>query len=231
MAEIYSRLLEGMIANGIDRAAADRLYRMLEGFADYGFPESHARSFALLTYASAYVKHHEPAIFTAALLNAQPMGFYAPEVILHDARRAGVLVLPIAVNASRRHSDVDDAGSLRLGYHLVRGLSAEHASAIEAALPRGPFADLVDFATRTRLTGEKLELLAAADVFAPWFPARRAAIWEVRGLAERSRRGTLGRDMSTDEPDAHLATLTPVEETRLDLWSTGVSRRSRTILG
>jgi error-prone DNA polymerase len=224
MAEIYSRLLEGMVANGIDRDAAERLYHMLEGFADYGFPESHARSFALLTYACAYLKHHEPAIFTAALLNAQPMGFYAPEVILHDARRAGVVVLPIAVNASHRHSGIDEAGSLRLGYHLVRDLSAERASAIEAALTAGPFADLIDFATRTGLTGEELEALAAADVFAPWFPARRAAIWEVRGLAERSRRGTLGRDMSTDEPDAHFATLTSLEETRLELWSTGVSR-------
>lgn len=101
MTEIYSRLVDGMIAGGIDRAASDRLFRMLEGFADYGFPESHAASFALLTYASAYVKRRHPTIFTAALLNAQPMGFYSTEVILQDARRSGVVVQPIAVNASR----------------------------------------------------------------------------------------------------------------------------------
>ena len=87
MREIFPRLVEGMVANGIDRAAAEQLFHMLEGFADYGFPESHAASFALLAYASAYVKCHFPAIFAAAILNVQPMGFYSTEVLVNDARR------------------------------------------------------------------------------------------------------------------------------------------------
>ena len=90
MAEIYPKLVDGMVQNGIDRTAADQLFHMLEGFADYGFPESHAASFALLAYASAYVKCHEPAIFCAAILNVQPMGFYSTEVLVNDARRHGV---------------------------------------------------------------------------------------------------------------------------------------------
>ena len=95
MAQIYPRLVNGMVANGIEREVADRLFHMLEGFADYGFPESHAASFALLAYASAYVKCHEPAIFCAAILNVQPMGFYSTEVLVNDARRHGVVVRPI----------------------------------------------------------------------------------------------------------------------------------------
>ena len=107
MLEIYPRLVDGMVANGIDRAAAEQLFHMLEGFADYGFPESHAASFALLAYASAYVKCRFPAIFAAAILNVQPMGFYSTEVLVNDARRHGVVVRPIEVNASEYWSHVD----------------------------------------------------------------------------------------------------------------------------
>ncbi|MGH7756743.1 MAG: DNA polymerase III subunit alpha, partial [Vulcanimicrobiaceae bacterium] len=119
MAQIYPKLIDGMVGNGIDRAAAEQLFHMLEGFADYGFPESHAASFALLSYASAYVKCHEPAIFCAAILNVQPMGFYSTEVLVNDAKRHGVVVEPVAVNASEFLSFVDAAGAVRLGFHLV----------------------------------------------------------------------------------------------------------------
>ncbi|MDP9112038.1 MAG: DNA polymerase III subunit alpha, partial [Candidatus Eremiobacteraeota bacterium] len=122
MLEIYPRLVDGMVQNGIDRPAAEQLFHMLEGFADYGFPESHAASFALLAYASAYVKCHFPAIFAAAILNVQPMGFYSTEVLVNDARRHGVTIKPVAVNASEYWSHVDQSGALRLGFHLVRGL-------------------------------------------------------------------------------------------------------------
>ena len=111
-----------MVANGIERDVADQLFHMLEGFADYGFPESHAASFALLAYASAYVKCHEPAIFCAAILNVQPMGFYSTEVLVNDARRHGVVVRPVEVNASEWWSFVEPDGALRLGFHLVRGM-------------------------------------------------------------------------------------------------------------
>src|SRR5580692_1419519 len=131
MAEIYPKLVDGMVQNGIDRAAAHQLFHMLEGFADYGFPESHAASFALLAYASAYIKCHLPAIFAAAILNVQPMGFYSTEVLVNDARRHGVTVKPIEVNASVYWSRVECDGALRLGFHLVRGLGEAQQQRLE----------------------------------------------------------------------------------------------------
>ncbi len=137
MIELYPRLVDGMVHNGIPREDADKLYHMLEGFADYGFPESHAASFALLAYASAYVKCHEPAIFCAAILNVQPMGFYSTEVLVNDARRHGVVVKPIVVNESEWWSFVDQDGALRLGFHLVRGMGEVQRDRLERALSYG----------------------------------------------------------------------------------------------
>jgi error-prone DNA polymerase len=253
MAEIYPRLVEGMISSGIAREAADQLFHMLEGFADYGFPESHAASFALLAYASAYVKCHEPAIFCAAILNVQPMGFYSTEVLVNDARRHGVAVKPIAVNESEWWSFVDHDGTLRLGFHLVRGMGDVQRDRLERALSHGTdvgtvtpsshpvtrsshpvtlslskgpreFADLIDFARRTGLEREAMENLAAAGAFAPWYPTRREAMWALRGLDEREARGELGRAMEIEhEPQPQLPALTAVETTTLDIHATGVS--------
>jgi len=223
MAQIFPKLVNGMVANGIDRVAAEQLFHMLEGFADYGFPESHAASFALLAYASAYVKCHEPAVFCAAILNVQPMGFYATEVLVNDARRHGVTVKPVTVNFSEWWSFVDDEGALRLGFHLVRGLGEAQRTTLEAGLAGEPFADLVDFARRTQLGREPLEHLAAADAFRPWYERRRDAIWALRGLDEREARGELGRSMDVDEPLPELATPSAIETTSLDLEATGVA--------
>ncbi len=225
MVEIYPRMVEGMVRNGIPREDADKLYHMLEGFADYGFPESHAASFALLAYASAYVKCHEPAVFAAAILNVQPMGFYSTEVLVNDARRHGVAVKPIAVNESEWWSFVDQDGALRLGFHLVRGMGEVQRDRLERALAEpGEFADLVDFARRTGLEREALENLAAAGALAPWYPTRREAMWALRGLNEREARGELGRAMEIEnEPLPTLRALRPVEQTALDIHATGVS--------
>jgi error-prone DNA polymerase len=223
MAQIFPKLVNGMVANGIDRVAAEQLFHMLEGFADYGFPESHAASFALLAYASAYVKCHEPAVFCAAILNVQPMGFYATEVLVNDARRHAVRVKPVTVNASEWWSFVDGEGALRLGFHLVRGLGEAQRTTLEAGLAGEPFADLVDFARRTKLGREPLEQLAAADAFRPWYERRRDAIWALRGLDEREARGELGRGMDVDEPLPMLAPPSAIETTSLDLEATGVS--------
>ena len=216
MAELYPRLIDGMTHNGIPREDADKLYHMLEGFADYGFPESHAASFALLAYASAYVKCHEPAIFCAAILNVQPMGFYSTEVLVNDARRHGVAVKPIVVNESEWWSFVDHDGALRLGFHLVRGMGEVQRDRLERALAQGgDFTDLVEFARRTGLEREALENLAAAGAFERWYPTRREAMWALRGLDEREARGELGRAMEiVDEPAPALRALTPVERTR-----------------
>ena len=223
MAEIYPKLVAGMVENGIDRVAAEQLFHMLEGFADYGFPESHAASFALLAYASAYVKCHEPAIFCAAILNVQPMGFYATEVLVNDARRHGVIVRPIAVNASEWLSFVEPDGALRLGFHLVRGLGEAQCERMQAALAGAPFADVLDFARRTQLERDALENCAAADAFRPWFAQRRDAMWALRGLDERETRGELGRSMDIEEPRVRFAPLDPLVATTLDIHATGVS--------
>jgi error-prone DNA polymerase len=232
MAEIYPRLIDGMVANGIERKAADDLFHMLEGFADYGFPESHAASFALLAYASAYVKCHEPAIFCAAILNVQPMGFYSTEVLVNDAKRHGVAVKPVAVNESEWWSFVDREGALRLGFHLVRGMGDAQRENLERALRFGDsgdgapreFSDMLDFARRTRLSRESLDQLAAADAFAAWYPSRREALWALRGLDERESRGELGRAMEIErEPEPLLRALTPIEATTFDITATGVA--------
>jgi len=223
MAEIYPKLVHGMVENGIDRAAAQQLYHMLEGFADYGFPESHAASFALLSYASSYIKCHEPAIFLAAILNVQPMGFYSTEVLVNDARRHGVVVKPVAVNASEFWSFVDDEGATRLGFHVIRGLGEGQREQLEAGLRGGVFSDLGEFAARTRLAKEALENLAVAGAFGPWFTTRRDAMWALRALDEREARGELGRGMEIDEPKAAFAPLSPRETTTFDVWGTGVT--------
>lgn len=227
MLEIYPRLLDGMVANGIERAAAEQLFHMLEGFADYGFPESHAASFALLAYASAYVKCRFPAIFAAAILNVQPMGFYSTEVLVNDARRHGVVVKPVEVNASEYWSYVDGDGALRLGFHVIRGLGEVQRKRLEAGLSGDAFRDFMDFAQRTRLEKEAMENLAIAGAFAPWYPSRREAMWALRGLDEREARGELGKLMEVEEPAVSFAPLRPREETGFDLWSTGVTPRGQ----
>ncbi|MGA7748059.1 MAG: error-prone DNA polymerase [Candidatus Aquilonibacter sp.] len=229
MREIFPRLVEGMVANGIDRAAAEQLFHMLEGFADYGFPESHAASFALLAYASAYVKCHFPAIFAAAILNVQPMGFYSTEVLVNDARRHEVVVKPVEVNASEYWSHVDAQGALRLGFHLVRGLGSAQKERLEAALRAGAFSDLLAFAQRTRLEKEAIENLAVAGAFAPWFASRREAMWALRALDEREARGELGKLMDVEEPVVRFAPLGPKVETAFDLWSTGVTAKGQAV--
>ncbi len=224
MAEIYPKLVDGMVANGIDRAAADGLFHMLEGFADYGFPESHAASFALLSYASSYVKCHEPAIFLAAILNVQPMGFYSTEVLVNDARRHGVVVKAVEVNVSEFWSFVDDDGATRLGFHVVRSLGEGQRERLEAAVAHGPFADLNEFAARSGLLKDALENLAVAGAFAPWFATRRDAMWTLRGLDEREARGELGRAMEiVNEPKPAFAGLSPRETTSFDIWGTGLT--------
>ena len=229
MRDIFPRLVEGMVSNGIERSAAEQLFHMLEGFADYGFPESHAASFALLAYASAYVKCHYPAVFAAAILNVQPMGFYSTEVLVNDAKRHGVAVKPIAVNASEYWSFVEPDGALRLGFHLVRGLGDVQKQRLEAALAGGPFADLLEFSKRTQLEKEAMENLAVAGAFAPWYKQRRQAMWALRAIDEREARGELGKLMDVREPSVRFAPIEKKQETAFDLWSTGVTPKEQAV--
>ncbi len=179
-------LLEGMRARGHDRAFAERVYKQIQGFGEYGFPESHSASFALLAYASAWFKCHHPAIFTAALLNSQPMGFYRPSQLIQDARRHQVQVRPADVLQSDRDCTLEgtkgDAPALRLGLRLVRGLSRAGVDRLVAARNQCSFDSVHDLAARSRLDRRDLQALAAGGALAVLTGNRRYAAWEIAGI-------------------------------------------------
>jgi error-prone DNA polymerase len=173
------RLLDGMKSRGYADEFAEALYRQIQGFGEYGFPESHAASFALLVYVSAWLKRHEPAAFLVGLLNSQPMGFYSPAQLVQDARRHGVEVRPVDVTASDREC-VLEGGNLtvvRLGLQQLRGFSAASAERVVAARGHAPFADLADLARRAGLGQGDLDLLAAAGALSRLAGHRRQAAW------------------------------------------------------
>lgn len=179
------RLIGGMKARGYEEEFAQRVYKQMLGFGEYGFPEAHAASFALLAYDSAWLKHHEPAAFTAALLNSQPMGFYAPAQLVRDARSHGVEVLPVDVCVSvwdcalERREDGELV--LRLGLRLVKSLSRAGVDRLIEARRQQPFASVQDLAARAALDRGDLEALAAAGAFASLSGNRHLAFWEVAG--------------------------------------------------
>ena len=190
--DVFQRkLISGMTANGYSGEFAERVFKQIRGFGEYGFPESHAASFALLVYVSAWLKRHHPAAFTAALLNSQPMGFYAPAQLVADARKHGVTVLPVDVNASEWDCSLGEKGaegqhhasSLRLGLRLVHGFSEQDARRIVDIRAAGAFVAYDDFAQRTGFSNAVLTRLARADAFHSLEIDRRAALW--RSLASR----------------------------------------------
>jgi error-prone DNA polymerase len=196
MAEIEKRLRSGMTKNGIDGAAQDQIVKSITSFALYGFPESHAASFALIAYASAYLKAHHPAAFYIALLNAWPMGFYHPATLIKDAERHGVTVLPIDVNHSGWHCRWE-GGAVRLGMKFVKGLRASAANAIEDA---APFVSADDLARRATLRGDQLTKLAYAGALASLGLRRRAALWQSAQAGRPA--GELFEAQSTDARSA-----------------------------
>lgn len=178
------KMVGGMVARGYERAFAERCFRQIEGFGSYGFPESHAQSFARLVYVSAWLKCHHPAVFAAALLNSQPMGFYAPAQLVRDARDHGVEVRPVDASHSDWDSTLerrtDGSLALRLGLRQVGGFRREWAEAMSAARVARPFAAIEDMARRARLPSRALRLLADADACRSLGMDRRAALWEAR---------------------------------------------------
>jgi error-prone DNA polymerase len=180
-----AKLKGGLRASGYGEEFAERIFRQILGFGDYGFPEAHAASFALLVYVSAWLKRHEPAAFCCALLNSQPMGFYAPAQLLRDAREHGVTVLPADVSASAVESTLvpaDGGVALRLGFERVSGLSREAAERIVAARAGGVFRRVAELARRAGLGRRELAALAAAGALAGLAGNRRRAGWEVLGV-------------------------------------------------
>ncbi|WP_043344118.1 error-prone DNA polymerase [Belnapia moabensis] len=192
VARYRERLVAGMVRRGYERDFAERVFQQIEGFGSYGFPESHAASFAHLVYASAWMKCHHPAVFACALLNSQPMGFYAPAQIVRDAREHGVVILAVDVNASDWDCSLEaqpaSAGglALRLGLRLVAGLQKEAAQAILAARQArngAPFASVEEVAWRAGVGLRTLGALAEADAFASAGASRRKAIWHARAVS------------------------------------------------
>lgn len=192
------KLVGGLLAHGYTLEFAEALFRQVEGFGEYGFPESHAASFALLAYASSWLKRHEPEAFLAALLNSQPMGFYAPAQLVQDARRHGVRVLPVDVTVSGWDAALEPAPAdapprrphphapspdeirpaVRLGLSLIQGLHEDSARRIEAARAEAPFTSTGDLARRAALTRHDLNALAAGDALRTLAGHRRQASWE-----------------------------------------------------
>jgi error-prone DNA polymerase len=180
------QLIDGMRERGYPESFAHQIFNQILGFGEYGFPESHAASFALLVYTSAWLKHHEPAAFCAALINSQPMGFYAPAQLVRDARAHGVAVRPIAVAASEWDCTLerqeDSRPALRLGLRLVKHLSHEGAIRLLEARAASPFTHVADLAERAALDRRDLEALAASDALAALAGHRHRAVWQVSGV-------------------------------------------------
>ncbi|MEM6904424.1 MAG: error-prone DNA polymerase, partial [Pseudomonadota bacterium] len=179
------RFVGGMLARGYDPEFAERCFGQIEGFGEYGFPESHAASFALLVYVSAWLKRHHPAAFACALLNSQPMGFYAPAQIVRDARDHGIEIRPVCVNASAWDCTLEPRGdgslALRLGFRQIKGLREEDAGWIAAARGNG-YPDPESLWRRAGVRPDGLERLAEADAFASLGLSRRAALWSVKAI-------------------------------------------------
>ena len=190
MEKFRDRVIEGMVDRHYERDFAERLFSQIEGFGEYGFPESHAASFALLVYVSAWIKRHEPAAFLAALLNSQPMGFYGPSQLVQDARRHGVRVLPVDVMTSdfectlEEHTDTFNAPQpdVRLGLCLVAGLSQQGTQRILEVRAIAPFCSVDDLSRRAELSQQDLKALAQANALVSLAGHRRQANWQVAAL-------------------------------------------------
>jgi error-prone DNA polymerase len=182
------KLIGGMVARGYEQEFAERCFRQIEGFGSYGFPESHAQSFARLVYVSAWMKCHHPAVFTCALLNSQPMGFYAPAQLVRDLIEHGGEVRPADINASHWDSTLerreDGALALRLGLRQITGFRQDWAETIESARASGRFTCIEELARRAHLPQRALRLLADADALASLGLDRRTALWDVRRMPD-----------------------------------------------
>ena len=215
------KMINGMIANGHGAELAERTFKQIEGFGSYGFPESHAASFALIAYASAWMKCHHPAVFCAALLNAQPMGFYAPAQIVRDAREHGVPIRPVCLNAS--HWDCTLEGdAVRLGLRMAKGLAEADAAAIVARRGAG-YGSVADAWRRAGVGPGALERVAQADGFGGLGLDRRAAFWALRGLGDAPL--PLFAAAEAREPAVTLAPMSAGRTVVEDYQATGLSLR------
>ena len=219
------RLREGMLKNGYSEAFAAQIFEQIKGFGSYGFPESHAASFALLTYASCWLKCHEPAAFACALINSWPMGFYSPDQILQDARRHQLQIRPVDVCASTWDCSLEPIGqqqpAIRLGLRMIKGFREEDARRIEAARLCRAFADVADLGQRAGLDARAHALLADAGALRPLAGHRHRARWEVAGVQQQL--GLFAGLPSQDEPPVSLPVPTVSEDLHADYHSVGTT--------
>jgi len=233
------KLITGMVARGYEQAFAEKTFKQIEGFGSYGFPESHAASFALIAYASSWMKCHHPDVFCASLLNSQPMGFYAPAQIVRDARNHGVEVRPIDVNRSRWDCTLEDTGTtngykaVRLGLRMIRDLSNQDAAAIVTARADTPYASVEEIQRRAGVGRGALDRIGDADGFGSLGRGRRASLWEVKGLgnaalplfaAADERAGQLRQEAI--EPTVPLVSMGEGAEVVEDYRASGLSLRA-----
>jgi error-prone DNA polymerase len=234
------KLIEGMVARGYDREFAERTFKQIEGFGSYGFPESHAASFALIAYASSWVKCHHPDVFCAALLNAQPMGFYAPAQIVRDARLHGVEVRPIDVNHSRWDCTLEPTDgrylAVRLGLRMVGDLANRDAAAIVSARADTPYGTVEEVQRRSGVGRGALDRIGEADGFRSLGSGRREGLWSVKGLgnaplplfaAADEREGKL--QLEAIEPTVILAPMGDGAEVVEDYRASGLSLRAHPV--
>jgi error-prone DNA polymerase len=235
--QLRIRLYDGMAANGITGPTADQIYEKIQAFAAFGFAESHSISFALLVYASSWLKRHYPAAFCAALLNAQPMGFYSPQSLVHDAKRHGITVLGPALNISGAGATLEPGGrsasqcscldapqpAVRLGLAAVRGIGTDLAEQIVTARAAGGrYTSMADLARRVGLSVDQVEALATAGAFDCFELARREALWAA-GAAASARPGQLEVTVLDEAAPPWLPAMTEPEQLIADLWATGVT--------
>jgi error-prone DNA polymerase len=218
------KLIAGMVARGYTVEFADKIFSQIEGFGSYGFPESHAASFALIAYASSWIKCHHPDVFCCALLNAQPMGFYAPAQIVRDAKLHGVEVRPVSVNDSVWDCTLEGA-AVRLGLRMAKGLASAHADEMIERRGSG-YRSIEDMWRRLRVPVAALERLAEADAFQAFGQDRRQALWTIRGLSDT--RLPLFDTVPAEpdpEPAVVLAAMTAGRQVVEDYRSVGLSLR------
>ncbi|MCA9071818.1 MAG: error-prone DNA polymerase, partial [Planctomycetaceae bacterium] len=224
--QFRKKLIDGMSSHGLTGEFAERVFQQIRGFGEYGFPESHAASFALLVYVSAWLKCHYPAEFTAAVINSQPMGFYAPAQLIRDARGHGVTVRPINVNASCWDCTIEDGSCLRLGFRLIKGFQNIWAETLVRARNQKPFSSMKDFLLRTRLPLNQVTTLAEADAFCGVKDSRRKSLWKALAADAQPKQLLLFEQIGLEESESVLPEMTPEEEVYADYQATGLSLRS-----
>ena len=230
MEHMRTRLISGMLERGYQQSFAEQIFDQIKGFGEYGFPESHAASFALLVYVSAWLKHHHPAAFTCALLNSQPMGFYQPSQLVQDARRHGVTVLPADIRYSNwdcaLERSTDETGEkgrpvLRLGLRLIKGLGQQAANNISSARSNIPFNGVQDLCTRAQLNRRELAALAEAAALKGIAGHRHRARWEVAAVEKQP--ADLLQGITRQDDATAIRPASETDNLRADYAATGLT--------